>query len=287
MHAREFIGHKGLRLVADVGGNPGNPPVILMHGGGQTRYSWGETAEALADNGFYVASLDLRGHGDSAWSRDGDYSIDCYVDDLRCVCSELGRPAALIGASLGGITALLAAGESPQKIASALILVDIAPKVNAAGTEAIHRFMLSSPDGFGSLEEAADAVARYLPHRPRPADNSGLLKNLRRREDGRYYWHWDPQMLKIAPASLEDGYGRMVRALRRVAVPTLLVRGGSSELLTDDSVRDFLEHAPEAEYAVIGGAHHMVAGDRNTAFSAAVVEFVERRVHHGARGHFD
>ena len=174
-----------------------------------------------------------------------------------------------------------------RPIASAVILVDIAPRVNHAGTAVIHNFMHSAPHGFASLEEAADAIAAYLPHRPRPTDNSGLLKNLRLRSDGRYYWHWDPMLVQLAPESIADGYERMAAAARNITVPTLLVRGGKSELLTDESVEDFMVLQPTAEYQVIHGAHHMVAGDRNTAFSAAVVEFMQRRVNHGAPGHFD
>ena len=287
MHQTEFIGFDGLKLAADSGGEPGNPPVILMHGGGQTRYSWGDTAEALADNGFYVVSLDLRGHGDSQWSPDGDYSIDRYVGDLKSVCASLGRPTALIGASLGGITALLAAGESQEQLASALVLVDIAPKVSKNGTEEVHRFMQSAPSGFASIEEAADAVATYLPHRPRPPDASGLMKNLRVRADGRLYWHWDPRFIEFSPSMLEEAYGRLSAAARNVKAPALLVRGGRSELVTDESVKDFLELIPTAECVLINGAHHMVAGDRNTAFSAAVIDFIQRRVRHGVAGHFD
>ncbi len=286
MHATQFIGHEGLKLAADVGGDPANPLAILLHGGGQTRFSWGDTAEALADNGFYVVSLDQRGHGESDWSPEAHYSVDDYAADLRAVLATLGRPAALIGASLGGVTSMLAVGESDQPFATAMVLVDIAPKINHAAAEAIHRFMRSAPNGFANVEEAADAVAAYLPHRPRPTDTSGLMRNLRER-NGRLFWHYDPQVVEIAPESLVDGHARLSAAASRVRVPTLLVRGGSSDLVTDESVKDFLQVVPEAEYTVIKGAHHMVAGDRNTAFSAAVIEFMQRRVRHGASGHFD
>lgn len=277
MHVEHFVGHQGLTLVADVGGHPDDPPAILLHGGGQTRYSWGETAQALAEHGFRVISLDQRGHGESDWSSSGDYAIDHYAADLRAVCAALGRPAALIGASLGGVTSLIAAGENEQPIASALVLVDIAPRINYEAAEAIHRFMRSAPDGFASVDEAADAVAAYLPHRPRPTDTSGLLRNLRHR-DGRLYWHWDPRLMDVAPESLADGHARLAAAARRIDAPTLLVRGGNSDLVTEDGARDFLDIVPSAEYTVIRDAHHMVAGDRNTAFSAAVIEFMRRRV---------
>lgn len=287
MHVTRFITHDGLSLAADVGGNPENPPAILLHGGGQTRYSWGDTAAALADNGFHVISLDLRGHGDSGWAPDGDYHLDRYVGDLLSVCNALMRPAALIGASLGGLTALVAAGESPAPIASAVVLVDIAPRINRTGSEHIGRFMKSAPDGFASLDEAADAVAAYLPHRPRPTDVSGLMKNLRAQPDGRLHWHWDPRFIRSAQNSELNAYPRLAAAASNLKVPALLVRGGKSELVTEESVEDFRNLVPDSEYALIQDAHHMVAGDRNTAFSAAVVEFMQRRVQHGATGHFD
>lgn len=287
MHATRYTGLKGLSIAADVGGNPTNPPAILLHGGGQTRFSWGDTAEALADNGFYVVSVDLRGHGESGWASDGDYSIDAYVGDLRALCATVGRPAALIGASMGGITSLVAAGEASSPIATAVVLVDVAPRVNKEGAENIGRFMMSAPNGFASLDEAADAVSAYLPHRPRPTDVSGLMKNLRPGKDGRLYWHWDPQVILGAKQSELTFYDRLAGAAKRLTVPTLLVRGGKSELVTDESVRDFLELVPNAEYQVINDAHHMVAGDRNTAFSSAVIDFMQRRVNHGAAGHYD
>lgn len=278
MQATRFVGHDGLLLAADVIGKPENPPVVLLHGGGQTRSSWGDTAHGLASEGFYVVALDLRGHGDSAWSPDGAYGVDHYVGDLRAVCASLGRPAALVGASLGGLSALLAVGEGTAQIATALVLVDVAPRINAVGSENIVRFMHSAPNGFASLDEAADAVAAYLPHRPRPADTSGLRKNLRRRGDGRFHWHWDPKLMAGNVASLADAYQRLAKAARQIQVPALLVRGGNSEVVTDESVRDFLELLPTAEYKLIRDAHHMVAGDRNTAFGAAVIDFMRRRM---------
>lgn len=281
MRSTRFVGHDDVPLVADVVGNAGDPPAILLHGGGQTRFSWGETARGLAEHGYYVVSLDLRGHGDSGWAADGIYSIDHYVGDLRRVCATLGRPAALIGASLGGLASLLAVGESDDPIASALVLVDVAPRINPSGSENILRFMRSAVGGFASIDEAADAVAAYLPHRPRPSDLSGLRRNLRPGENGRLYWHWDPKTLDGNVASLANAYQRLSSAARQVRVPTLLVRGSRSDVVTDESVRDFLELIPGAEYRLIGGAHHMVAGDRNTVFSAAVIEFMRRRVEAG------
>src|SRR5262245_7420255 len=156
----------GLRLVGDAWGNPTAPPVLFLHGGGQTRHAWGGTAQALAQQGWYAIALDLRGHGNSDWSPDGDYQIDTFVADLRSIIRQIGQRPVLVGASLGGMTALVAEGESPRPISTAVVLVDITPRVEQAGSDRILAFMTGKPEGFESLEEAADAVAAYIPHRP-------------------------------------------------------------------------------------------------------------------------
>jgi non-heme chloroperoxidase len=139
--------------------------------------------------------------------------------------------------------------------------------------------MRSQPDGFSSLEEAADAVAAFLPHRPRPSDVSGLARNLRLEPDGRYRWHWDPAFMDANRLGEDvERPERFERAAAAVTAPMLLVRGGISEIVSEDGVRAFLRVAPSAEYVDVPGAGHMVAGDRNDIFTAAVVEFLSRRL---------
>jgi len=254
----------GLELVADAHGDPSAPPVLLLHGGGQTRRAWGGTAAALAERGFHAVALDLRGHGESDWAPDGDYTVDAFAADVRAVAARLGGRPALIGASLGGLAALIAEGEAATPGASAVVLVDITPRVQPEGVDRIVTFMTSHPDGFATLEEAAEAVAAYVPHRPRPKDVAGLGKNLRLGADGRYRWHWDP---------------RLMTGERRIGgsrVPTLLVRGRMSDVVAEEDARHFLALVPHARYVDVSDAGHMVAGDRNDQFTAAVVEFLAR-----------
>ncbi|HEX9505334.1 MAG TPA: alpha/beta fold hydrolase, partial [Acidimicrobiia bacterium] len=171
----EFRGQGDVRLRADEVGDPGAPPVLLLHGGGQTRFAWGTTAAALADHGWHAYRVDLRGHGESAWPDDGDYRIDAFAADVRAIAAALSEPPVLVGASLGGVSSLIAIGESAAPVARALVLVDVAPTIERAGAERIGAFMSANlEDGFGSLEEVADAIAAYNPHRPRPSDLSGL-----------------------------------------------------------------------------------------------------------------
>ena len=264
----------GLTLAADIAGPPGAPTVILGHGGGQTRHSWDKCELQLAEAGYHAINYDLRGHGDSDWSHDGEYTMEARADDLCHVAAAGSRPFALVGASMGGVTALVAAtlGLAP----AAIVLVDIVPKMNLAGADKVRGFMGASPNGFASLEEAADAISAYYPDRPRPKDLSGLHKNLRLGDDGRYRWHWDPRMMSDMRGDPRRLLGIMDDADWTDRIPTLLVRGMKSDIVDDDGVADLRRRIPALEVADIRGAGHMVAGDRNDEFNAAVIEFLGR-----------
>lgn len=266
----------GLRLVASAWGDPDAPTVLFQHGGGQTRHSWKGSAEALAAQGWYAISLDLRGHGDSDWDPAANYSLRRYGRDCVCVASALGRPPVVVGASLGGISALLGGHEAEGSPFAALVLVDVTPRMDLGGAAKIMGFMSERAlEGFASLEEAADAIAAYLPHRPRPKTLDGLEKNLRRREDGRWYWHWDPAfMTGRSTPGLALRQQDLLDAARGLSIPALLVRGRMSELVGEEHAREFLELVPHAKYADVSGAGHMVAGDENDAFTEAVARFL-------------
>jgi pimeloyl-ACP methyl ester carboxylesterase len=270
----------GLSLAADLYGDETDPPVVLLHGGGQTRHAWGGAAAAFAAAGRFAISIDLRGHGHSDWSPDGVYGMTQFAGDVHALASSLGRTPALVGASLGGLASLVAVGEASTPVASALVLVDVAPRIEVAGRVKIQAFMRAGMRGFDTLEDAADSIAAFIPHRPRPSDLSGLEKNLRHRGDGRWYWHWDPRWLGnnegVDGQSGLVHHDRMCAAARSVTVPTMLVRGRMSDIVSDESVRELCELIPHAEVVDIADAGHMVAGDRNDVFNSAVIEFVER-----------
>jgi non-heme chloroperoxidase len=263
----------GVEIAAEEAGPAAGRAVLLAHGGGQTRSAWGGALKEGARRGYRMISYDLRGHGQSGWAPDGAYSIEAHARDLARLVEQIGEAPVVVGASLGGMTALQYAGEGGR--VQALALIDIAPRIEPEGAARIHDFMASAPNGFGSLDEAAEAVAGYLPHRPRPKDSSGLMKNLRLREDGRLHWHWDPKLITGTDRSRPDTE-RLRDAARRLTVPTLLVRGRMSDVVSPEGVQDFLELAPHAEFVDIAGADHMVAGDRNDAFNQAVFDFLDR-----------
>jgi pimeloyl-ACP methyl ester carboxylesterase len=274
-----FEGFEGIQLVADVRGDPDAWPVLLLHGGGQTRYAWGATAELVASHGWQTIALDLRGHGESQWAPNGDYSFTAFCADCVAVVDQLGRPPVLVGASLGGMSAMLAEGTSDRTISCGLVLVDITPKTNPAGVARIEAFMRSGINGFDSLEQASEAIAAYTPQRIRKSSVSGLMKVLRKRND-RFYWHWDPKVLdhertEVVPGRLS---GLLDVAMNNIDVPTMLVRGALSDVVTQDGIDDLLARIPEVTVVEVDGAAHMIAGDRNDVFSDAVVAFLEERI---------
>ena len=290
-----LTGRDGNRLAVDVAGPEDGAPVVLLHGGGQTRHAWGTTLDILAARGWRAFRVDLRGHGDSEWAADGDYGLDAFAGDVRAIAEQVrigDQPPVLIGASLGGIASLTAIGEAQhnEDVARALVLVDVAPRSEQAGIERIAAFMIENVGGFDSLDDVADAVAAYNPHRPRPTNVEGLRKNVRQREDGRWYWHWDPRFVGAsfteAGVSLADRESRdetrtviqpnrLQAAARHITVPVLLVRGRMSDLLSEEGARELLEIVPHAQFADVAGAGHLVAGDRIDVFNDAVVAFLD------------
>lgn len=272
----------GVRIVADRVGDPSAPAVVFLHGGGQTRRSWGKAAAAVAERGWQAITVDLRGHGESDWSGEGDYRVTTFATDVLEVLRLLPPRPVLVGASLGGFTSMLLAGELSPDTVRAVVLVDIVPDMDPSGATRIHGFMHDRmTTGFASLDEVADAIQEYNPHRPRPTDLDGLRTNLRER-DGRWYWHWDPKFIDgtsaLPPIEVTevDRMYAAVDTILRNDVPMLLVRGQMSDLVTQDRADEFIARFPEIDFVDVGGAGHMVAGDRNDLFADAIVEFITR-----------
>lgn len=266
----------GRRIRVDIWGDEGSPPVLLGHGGGQTRHAWGDAAARIAAEGWRAIAFDLRGHGESEWDADGDYSVDAFLGDFDVLLSRCSAPPVLVGASLSGVIGLVFAGEQRAKPLRGLVLVDVTPTLNESGIERIVGFMRAHLEsGFATVEDAARSIAAYLPHRKPPKDLSGLAKNLRHGADGRYRWHWDPRFIEGPHRSgLEGARARILAAARAVTVPTLLVRGRMSELVSEEAVAEFRTLVPHSTYEDVSDAGHMIAGDRNDAFVAAVLRFL-------------
>jgi len=250
--------------------------VVLLHGGGQTRHSWAATTARLGAQGWTTVTYDARGHGDSDWSPTRDYSPDAQLRDLRAVLADSVEDApVLVGASMGGIVSLLAAADK-DVACRGVVLVDIVPRIEESGAKRIVDFMAGSAGGFNSLEEAAAAIRQSNPQRRRPVDLAGLRKNVRQRANGRWYWHWDPAILDpTTTGDLHAPRPRLLAAAARVRVPTLVVTGGGSDIVSDEGVEEMLTLVPHARAVRVSGAVHMVVGDDNGSFSSRVSEWLD------------
>lgn len=250
------------------------PWVVLLHGGFQTRASWRSAAEHLAERGYGVVTYDLRGHGDSGRSPDGDYGFATHATDLTRLLARLDGPAALIGASLGGAIGLTLASQGDASVA-ALVLVDLVPRLARGGRDRIREFMTAYPDGFDSLEQASALISEYL-GTPARKPRSGMARNLRRRADGRFQWHWDPAVLSGSFDTYDDAaVEEQLAAARRITAPVLVLRGEHSDVVTEEGVREFREAVPTSRYEVVPGVGHMVAAVANNPYLDAAIAFLD------------
>ena len=275
---RHFLTRSGIQIQADFWGELNENSVVLLHGGGQTRHSWGSTAAVIASKGWCAISVDLRGHGMSGWAPDGEYGLNGFAEDIDSVIQEIGVSPVLVGASLGGLTGMYLEGHLRPGSIRSLVLVDVVPRMNPKGVEGVKSFMYEHmQSGFATLKEAAEAISAYNPQREIPSDLEGLKKNLYQR-DGRWFWHWDPAFMENTRTPQRLGMQDsdfLHRVCEAIEVPMLLVRGRLSDLVTEVEAEIFLSDFPNASYVDVSGAGHMVAGDKNDVFTKAIVDFLD------------
>ena len=273
-----FRGSDGLALAFERFGAPDAPPILFAHGFGQTRHAWSAAASGLAGDGWCCLTADARGHGDSGWRDDGAYEFGQFIDDLAGLARLSSEPPApakpvLVGASMGGLLGL--AVQAAHDVFQALVLVDITPRWESAGVERIIAFMRAYPDGFASAEEAADAIAHYLPQRRERKSPARLRSLLVPLANGRLRWHWDPRLLERIAAGSENQQQALLDAAKQIRVPTLLISGAQSDVVSTETIDEFLSCVPHARHVRVAQATHMIVGDRNDAFVAAVRDFIE------------
>ena len=272
----------------DAWGDPAHAPVLMTHGGGQSRQAWRKSAGALAQAGHYVVTVDARGHGESDWAGNGNYGMEIMSRDVLTLLRRFDRPPVVVGASMGGMSALLAQHARDHQLFSGLVLVDVTPRMDPGGVRRIVEFMTAYPNGFASLDEAAEKIAAYNPHRERSTNTDGL-RRIMREKDGRWHWQWDPAFISrggegmkldhdARDAHMEDMAEKMLAAAARLTVPVLLVRGAQSDVVSEENVAEFRAAVPHADYVDVSGTGHMVAGDDNDAFTSAVLAFLRGKV---------
>lgn len=277
-HTSRLPAADGVALAVERFGDPASPALVFAHGFGQTRQAWSAAAQNIASHGWHCVTADARGHGESGWREDGSYDFGQFMDDLVRVArastsSDIqDEKPVLIGASMGGLLGIRAQAEcAPFR---ALVLVDITPRWEAAGVERILTFMRAHPDGFASVDEAADAIAHYLPHRAERKSPERLRAMLVRTANGRLRWHWDPRMLDSIGAAGTSQQEQLLEAARQIRAPCLLISGERSDVVSDATIEEFLHCVPHARHVRVARATHMVAGDANDAFTDAVHQFI-------------
>lgn len=275
----------GCKLVASLFGCMNKGAIILSPGGGQTRHAWSGAAIAFAKEGFFVVCADLRGHGDSDRAPNATYSYHDYGRDALALSDwveyETGVKPHYIGASLGGVAALVAAGKIRQEGFASLTLVDVAPKISEYEFGSIRNFMLDGAKrGFQNINEAAAFLSTHFP-RPNAetrssSSSAGLQKNLRQGEDGRWRWHWDPAFVETLYLEPDEFERELTEAATNLIIPIHFMRGGESELVTQEAAAHFRKIAPHIHYTEIKGARHMVTGDQNDIFVDAALDYLAR-----------
>ena len=272
---RRHPGRGDLSLAVEHYGSADAPTLLFAHGFGQNRHAWRGSATQLAAEGWHGIAIDGRGHGDSEWAPHGAYQMEHFAEDLCAIARSVPETPILVGASMGGLLGLLLEGEAASSVFRAMVLVDVTPRWETEGVGRILDFMAKHPEGFDSLEHAAEEVARYLPHRDRK-NPERLRSQLRPHADGRWRWHWDPRLLERVAAQAESYIPRLQAAARQVQVPVLLLSGGRSDVVSARTIEEFMQLVPHAEHVCIEDATHMVVGDRNDVFTREISRFLER-----------
>ncbi len=241
-------------------GSGAAPPVVCLHGGGQTAYMWEELGAALAPT-HHVFAPDLPGHGDTDPVDEMDRRS--LADTIPPLLDEFGiERAAFVGASLGGIISLTLAADRPGLVA-AIALIDIGHRLEDEGVNRIIDFM-TKHESFASPEAAAVEVAEYLPHR-RQVNADNLRRNLRELPDGRWVWkHMFARRLRGAQAPV-GGWRELVAGMGDEAMaltcPVLVLRGAASDVLSNEGAEEIASLIPDARLATVGSAGHHAAGD--------------------------
>jgi pimeloyl-ACP methyl ester carboxylesterase len=268
-----LIGADRNTLISDICSSSGGPTAILLHGGGQSRSSWRIATQRLGNAQFKACALDLRGHGDSDWSPDGDYRIERFVADLVSVIEDLGSPAVLIGASFGGHVSLVTAARHPSLV-RALVLCDVTPWIEGEATKAMRSTMCAAAAGFASVQDAANHIDEIRGF-PSNLDANRLRRHMRQDAEGRLYWRWDPQFFLSQDSQNENLTELLTAAVEKLKVPTLLIRAEHSEIVTPDQIAKFARMVPHASTAEIAGARHTVSADDNEKYASLILEFLD------------
>ena len=268
-----YVEANGLRFHYLDWGNPTNPPLVLLHGVGQTCHTWDLFAAAMSPH-FHVMAFDQRGHGDTDWAADKDYSRRSMVKDVEAFTTALGLDRFfLTGMSMGGANSLSFTANNPGRV-EALVVVDVGPRVENKGVQNIRNFMKDFRE-FDSLDEAAAVIHKFNPRRPLEIIRKyTVVYNLKQLPSGKWTWKYDTYFSEgHSRIDVKQMQQELSQEVKKIACPTLLVKGAESDVLSLDGARLLQTAIPGSEFALVAGAGHSVMGDNPPGFEAAVREF--------------
>jgi flavin reductase (DIM6/NTAB) family NADH-FMN oxidoreductase RutF/pimeloyl-ACP methyl ester carboxylesterase len=270
-----FQGFGGIHIAGNAFGSVDDPPVLLLPPSGQTKEFWFGSAAALANAGRYAICVDLRGHGDSGHSTDGNYSLEVYSSDLTAILAALPSRAVVVAAGLGALVAIAAVGDGAPNLVSGLTLVDANIWIDGEVEKRMGEAMRNRTTVFANADKIVDAIATAYPGEPRPALTERMLSAYTVRADGQLEWRGDPKVLE--DGNLSDMQERLTAAASRIATPVTLLRGSLNETITGESILKLQGLIKGSEVAEIEGAGHYAAVDREDTFNSILLDFLERK----------
>ena len=270
----KFVTANGMRFHYLEWGSAANPPMLLLHGFAQTCHSWDFVALGFSDD-YRVIVLDQRGHGDSDWAADGDYSPETQQNDISAVVNEIGlEDFTLMGLSMGGRNSFTYAANNPDRV-RALVIVDAGPQNMQQGTQNIRNFV-QQDDELDSVDAFVERVLKYNPRRAPEQIRGSIMHNLKQLPNGKWTWKYDKRLRRPGRrmGSDPETEKRLWGYLEALQCPTLLVRGGASDIIAMDTAEKMRNVIPNSQMATIEGAGHLVMGDSPAGFQRAVTEFL-------------
>ena len=254
-------------------GQPTNPTLVLLHGGNQSAHSWDLVSLHLADR-YHIIALDQRGHGDSEWSRDADYSSSAMAADVNALINELAiSEATIIGHSMGGMNAMRIALDFPN-LNLRFVLVDIAPEMSSEGAKSIRKFVTENRE-FDDVQDFVTSVQKYDPYRSAEHIQRTVKYNLLQRADGKFVSKRDHgQRLASTEQQRLNSDRFQLRDAKKMTGSTLLIRGANSNILTQEAAHRFCEALPNGTLVTVNDSGHNVHGQNTLGFIEALTNFL-------------
>jgi esterase len=266
----------GMRIHYLDWGTTGRRPIVFLHGAALNAHTWDVVCLTLRQQ-YHCHAVDQRGHGESAWAEDADYSREAHCGDLEAFVQQLGLDQfVLVGHSMGGFNAFNYAFRHSPRLA-ALVLVDAGPSMLGKGARKIVDFVSQTAE-LDSLDEVMQKAIEFNPRRNPQLLRRSLLHNFRQKPDGKWVRKSD---LRMWHANMNREYDRerlkeRFQQTGRVQCPTLIVRGGLSDVFTAEDGQNLAREFPNGHYAQVGEAGHTVQGDNPRVLAEVLSRFLDK-----------